>query len=511
MRILVLETSTTSAKAMLYTVPDNSVTKNTVSADNDFSVATQVLKTGYEDPTLHDPEAVFLQTAALGKHVCNGIDVDVIAIVTTWHSLILADRHFTPLSPTYLWSNQLADSLCTSLKKSTDYHRSYYEQTGCVVSTAYPYFKYRAYTGQESINDVGLRPDQHRLLCQGSYSLYRLTGHSAVLNSMASGSGFYNIHDHDYDASLLSSVGLVSSQLPRVVSGNVHFPLSAEGAELLSLKVGTPVLAPGPDGAFNQIASDPEHIFRDLLKEPSTVMSLSVGTSGAIRVFTKKPYLSETFSTWCYALEDGYLCGAATSGACNCVDDIRQELFEPSVSYSDLEQLLDHHHTDFLKRSPIYLPFKYGERSPGWNNHRQSGFIYAFESSPSECASQPILSYYASLEGVLFNLYQCYLELTKNTGKPKLIRLSGGILNSRYWIQLCADLFDMPMEISNIQHASLYGGALLAQNSLSKFSQKEGIYTTVNTDAPIVFPDPRRKDGLQKRFRQYLTEYAKSE
>ena len=56
--------------------------------------------------------------------------------------------------------------------------------------------------------------------------------------------------------------------------------------------------------------------------------------------------------------------------------------------------------------------------------------------------------YHAVLEGVLYNLLQCMRELEALNGRPRAIKLSGGIVHSPYWTQMCADIMGLPMDVS---------------------------------------------------------------
>ena len=49
--------------------------------------------------------------------------------------------------------------------------------------------------------------------------------------------------------------------------------------------------------------------------------------------------------------------------------------------------------------------------------------------------------YYSLLEGILLNLYHCYIILTDVMDTPREIRISGGITNSKMWLQMAADIF----------------------------------------------------------------------
>ena len=163
------------------------------------------------------------------------------------------------------------------------------------------------------------------------------------------------------------------------------------------------------------------------------------------------------------------------------------------MTYNELE-------TDFLTAAdgPVFLPFVFGERCPGWNDGRSGGFENL---RPAHSVRD---MYRAVQEGILFNLYQCYKILSEVNGLPKRIKLSGGILHSKGWTQMCSDLFGREMEVDNQEQSSLIGGAVLALHLMGRIENLE------DYDVPpmgIVCPDPVRTDIYREKFGRYKEYY----
>lgn len=146
---------------------------------------------------------------------------------------------------------------------------------------------------------------------QNVYNTYRMTGKKLVTECVASGTGLMNIYNKKYEPELLRELGISESSLPEIIPYDRIYPLAKEPASVLGLKEGTPVIPSNSDGGLNQIGVG-------ALKKG--VMTFSVGTSGAIRLTTEAPIIPEEPSTWCYLSPKSWLSGAATSGACNCID-----------------------------------------------------------------------------------------------------------------------------------------------------------------------------------------------
>lgn len=467
MYILVLEASTTSAKAMLYNTEDNS-----------YEVKAKAYGNNYDDVTIHNAENVYQQMMALGKELAQDKKIDMISLGGTWHSVFLCDKNMKPSTPVYLWSYVGAASLCKNLRKDSDYVKKYYNKTGCMVNAIYPFFKLLL------LKEQGYHLDEYNIMGQGTYNTYRMTGERVITECMASGTGVLNIHTKKYDEDILKEAGIKEEQLSRIVSYNATFPLNKEGAELLGLQEGIPVLPSNADGGLNQVGAG-------AIEEG--VMTFSVGTSGAIRLTTSKPIIPETPSTWCYLSPKAWLSGAATSGCCNSIDWFKSTMYPPEVTYADIEKGVED-----KVNTPVYLPFLFGERCPGWNDERTSGF---FGVRPYHKSND---LYRGVQEGVLFNLYQCYEKLTSINGVPKKIKLSGGILHSAEWSQMCADIFQAEMDVDITEHGSLIGGAVLAMEVLGVIKDAKDFKTET---VRVIKPNPEMAELYKVKYNKYLLSY----
>ena len=468
--VLVLESSTSSAKALLYS-----------SVRGQIRTKTRPYEKMYEDITVHDAEKVFQQTAALGKQIVQGERVDAVALSGTWHSVLLAEKEGTPVTPVYQWSNTEASDLCREQRKDRAYARDYYHRTGCMVSAIYPFFKLRM------LKERGYDLSRYRVMGQGSYNGFRLTGRFEVTDCMTSGSGLLNTHEKRYDREALKELGIGEDQLGEIISYEKTVPLSDYGAQLLGVDAGIPVVGAGSDGGLNQVGAG-------ALKEG--VMTFSVGTSGAIRLATKRPILPEDPGTWCYLSPVGYLSGAATSGCCNCTDWCKGKLFAPGMSYADIEKGYAPKET-----TPVFLPFLFGERCPGWRDERQGGFVDV------KGYHDAYDLYHAVQEGVLMNLYHCYRMLVKENGRPNRIMLSGGILSSATWTQMCADLFGEDMEIADLDQSSILGGAVLGLTVTGAIASPEDFEVRIER---TVHPDEAKRGYYDDQFARYLDWYART-
>ena len=466
MYILALEASTTSAKAMYYD------TETSV-----YELSSRPYCRSCGDTSKHRPDMVYEQMTQLGKDMVHGRQVDIVALSGAWHSIGLFNKDITPATPMYLWNNVEPAKICAQLRRDPKYVYDYYNRTGCMVNAIYGMFKLMLLSRSHSLRD-------YIIMGQGSYNNYRMTGKRITTDCHLSASGLLNIHSKTYDEKVLESLGIDETQLSEICSYKDTYPLTDEAAKQLGIKGGIPVVLSCGDGALNQTGSG---------ALTDDIMTLSVGTSCAIRIATDKPMLSTDCSTWCYLSPVSWLVGAATNCGTSSVDWFKRCAFDKGAGYEEIEREIDCH-----EKTPVFLPFIYGERCPGWNDDRRGGF----------CDLLPqhnrYSMYHAVQEGVLFNVYQSYEALIRIGGKPKRIRLSGGILHSKRWAQMCADIFGQDMETEENEQASLVGAVVLAKERLGLL---DDIRKYKSKTTGVIRCDRKKREFYCDKYEQYLRCY----
>ncbi|QLD10653.1 gluconokinase [Microbacterium oleivorans] len=471
MKILALEASTTSAKTMLF--------------DSDtgaMAVRSRRFEIDGPDAAVRDADAVYVQLMALGREAAAGEHVDLIVLSGTWHGLTLRRPDLSAVTPVMEWPYTGAQDLSAALRADDDLTWWFYERTGCMVNAIYPVFKLQHLRAQ------GLAIDGLVALDQASLIFARMTGEIWTNPSLASGSGLLSASTAAWDDDVISRFDLDGVVLPELHETTATAPLSAEAAVLLGLRSGIPVLTPGPDGGLNQVG--------DLATEPGE-MTFSMGTSGALRVASRHPAFSPTLSTWSYRSPLGALSGAATSGCGNCVDWARERLFGAATDYLDIEPSLSTARSDL----PVFMPFLFGERSPGWQDQRRGGFL---DLAP---AHSRVDMYQSVLEGIVYSLFHCYKELTALGGTPRRIVLSGGVLSSPFWTQLTADVFGAEMEVSPQQHTSIVGAVrmgMLASGGALRHPAFDDV------EIRTITPRTELRAHYDEGFARYLDHYSRT-
>ena len=471
MQVLAIESSTSSAKAVLYD------TEKGIVASRQKPYGPEIDRLGKTDPV-----KVFELSMEMAREAAAGTDVAAVALCGTWHGLCACDTKMTPVTPVFSWNFTGAAELCRDIRKNAELKEMLYRSTGCMPHSIYPrhVLQYLKAGGMDLAGKL--------FVTQGGYNFFRLTGEYAESASTQSGTGVLNLYTGQYDPFVLDYIGVNENQFGRIVTFRDTAALSEEGAGLLGLKAGIPVVPAHPDGALNQIGN--------YAHKPGN-MTLSVGTSGALRVSCTKPMLPAGNELWCYFGAENWISGAAVSGACNCVNWFTDDFLQKRFTYSQLEDL-----TDGVGNIPVFLPFLFGERCPGWDDERRGGFFFI---EPETSVQQ----FYMGLQmGIIFNMYQCYEALVREGGVPEKIYVSGGITNSGRWLQMLADIFRKEILVAEYPNASSMGAVALAMHAggaltdLADFTEGAG-------DARAYEPDEARYGWYEAAYSRYLEAYEK--
>lgn len=479
MAILALEASTSSVKAMLFDRVQNDV----------IAVASRNYPREICDIKTMDLAGVAAETLRLGKDLLAGrTDIELIALCSIWyHSAALFDKAINPIGRLKTWADTSCAEAVEDFRKDPALYERIYLKTGNPPHSVYALYKWL-----QLCRDIKARTqDIGAFMALPDYLFYRFTGKRMVSVMTASASGLLNIRSLQWDGWLMDAVGISAGQLSALAEPEHVEPLSREAAAGLGLPAGLPVLVTGGDGACNQIAVGG--------LRPG-ILSMSVGTSGAIRQSGSAPLLrAGPLKNWCYyGAEKRWINGAATNGAGSCVDWFLREVCGGSASIQALDRELLKRYKGPMK-APVFLPFQFGERCPGWNDTRKGGWW-----EPALSNERHAL-YYSVLEGVLFNLYQCYGLLCPPGNAPERILLSGGIVRSAVWVQMAADIFGAPMELTDVEHASILGAVRIGQKALGDIKSLSGI-----SCCPVRVVMPRSPGMYKERLEKYMHWYERT-
>lgn len=442
----------------------------------------------HQSTTDQDPEALLAGIAQAGRDVLEraGIspaDVAGLSLGAAMHSLLAVDARNQPLTGVMTWADNRAQPQADRLRGTAE-GEALYRRTGCPIHPMYPLYKARWLRE----NHLEMFRRTARFVTLRDYALYRLCGVWVTDPSMASSTGWLNLHTLTWDAGALAFSGIGTAQLPEIHPPDAVFPLRPSPlTKALGLLPGTPV-APGCSDGVNS------NLGAGAVRPGQSV--LMIGTSGALRLFSDQPRFHPAQGSWCYAVEAGrFLVGGAINNGGLALTILRNLLTSfpgaPALSVEDLLSLAEQ--VPPGAEGLIALPFFNGERSPDWNAQARGAFLGL---TP---AHRPAHLARAVLEGVAFRL-RAVLEMLEETGLSlSEIRASGGFVRSRLWLSIVASALEHPLSLPASGETSSRGAAFWAMRAAGALSDFESLPERI-TIVETVPPQPAAQEAYRRLY-----------
>ncbi|HPD46452.1 MAG TPA: FGGY-family carbohydrate kinase [Anaerohalosphaeraceae bacterium] len=293
------------------------------------------------------------------------------------------------------------------------------------------------------------------VLMAKDYTRFRLTGRINAELTDFTGTSLLNLRTRDYDDDLLAAFGIADMRrmLPPIIgSADIAGEVTAAAAAQTGLAKGTPVAG----GMFD---IDACALASGLVDESRLCMI--AGTWGNNQYVSRTPVVDEdVFMTSCYAIPGYYLMleGSATSAAnlewfvTHFFDADRRLAEQQGQSVFDIVNAAvattrpDESHI-------VFLPFLFGSNA----NHAASASLIGIKAWHNR---GHVLR--AIFEGVVFG-HKAHVErLLRFRPMPAAVRLTGGAARSRQWVQVFADILQVPVEIPEGTELGALGAAIAA-------------------------------------------------
>ena len=400
-----------------------------------------------------------------------------LAVSCFWHSLVGLSREGRAVTPVYGWADTRAAAQARALGREFD-EREAHARTGCRFHPSYWPAKLLW------LRDERPRPwrESARWVSFGELLVERLCGAARASVSMASGTGLFDQRALDWDAGLVSALGLRPEQLPRLARRGETFPLDAESAARWPALGGARVLPAVADGAANNVGEGCLSRQR---------VALMVGTSGAMRVaYEGAPPARLDPALWCYRVDERRpLVGGALSDGGGLHAWMRETLaLGPAADEAggggrgeELEGAVAALAPD--AHGLTVLPFWSGERSTGWHAEA-TGAIFGLRAH-----TRPAEIVRAAMEAVAYRFARVAAALEGHAQGAE-VRASGGALRaSPAWTRILADALGRPVRPSRVREASSRGAVLLALEATGAIQNVSGLEAPA---AEAVEPDPAR-------------------
>jgi gluconokinase len=408
------------------------------------------------------------------------------------HSLIAVDKNGTALTRAMTWADLRSKEFAAKLK-NTNIGRNIYEHTGTPIHPMSPLCKIIWLKEKEP--DIFQNTD--RFISIKEYIWFRFFGKYQVDYSIASATGLFDIYSLKWYGKALLTAGITKNHLSEPVPPtHIERSLERNFQNKLGIPDAIPFVIGGNDGCLANLGSQAVH--------PGE-MALTIGTSGAARMISTKPRHDPLGRIFNYILtEQLYVSGGPINNGGVAVKWWIENFIEKTGSFSDN---LDSYLMAVSSIPPgseglIFLPYLLGERAPIWDADAKAVFF----GIRSIHGSQHFLR--SVMEGISFSLYQIGLSLEETIGPIKKIYASGGFIQSKFWLQLIADVFNREVSVTNDADASAIGAAVMGWYALGAISNLRE--TGKRTDLlQTYYPDENKHNIYMKNFSIFARLYDK--
>ena len=411
-----------------------------------------------------------------------GYRVRAVASCTFWHSLLGLDGSGRPATPVLTWADRRAAGAAARLRGALD-EREVHRRTGCVLHSSYWPAKL-LWLSEERPEDFGR---SRRWVSPGEYLYLRLFGELRVGTSMASATGLFLQNEKAWDRQLIGALPLEEGQLSPV-SDEPFRGLRGEWAGRWPQLREVPWFPAAGDGACSNVGCGATVPGRP---------ALMVGTSGAMRVLWRAGSAGIPPGLWCYRADGRrFVMGGALSNGGNLVEWLRRTLRLPGPE--ETERLLARMEPD--GHGLTFLPLLAGERGPGWSD-RANGVIAGLSMS-----STPADILRAAMEAVAYR-FAAIADLLEEAfpGRKEVIATGGGLLGSRVWAGITADVLGTGLTLSGVREASSRGAALLALEALGELEVEDAEIPRQET----LEPDASRHEAYRRALERQLELYER--
>jgi gluconokinase len=397
------------------------------------------------------------------------------------------DKEGNPITNIITWADLRSTAYAQSLKNS-EAGKRIYEHTGTPVHPMSPLCKLLWL--KENAPDIFSRAA--RFISMKEYLFFHLFEKYFIDHSVASGTGLFDIGKRSWHEESLSLAGISKEQLSEPVPTTyIVRGLKKDFAKRLHIDAELPFIIGASDGCLANMGSNAIN--------PGD-MSITIGTSGAVRMITDAPKIDRQQRTFNYILtEKIFVAGGPSNNGLNLLKwygenflqrpirtgaDINWFVKEASKAAAGSEKL-------------IFLPYVQGERAPVWDALAR-GVFFGVQSKHTQAHFMR-----AIIEGINYTLYQIAKSVEETVGNAGNIFASGGFMHARLWLQMLSDLFGKQITVTSTADASTTGAALLGLQAL-------GILYGLEPGASFVRTQEIFEPGManHQRYAQLYTVYA---
>jgi xylulokinase len=303
-----------------------------------------------------------------------------------------------------------------------------------------------------------------------------LTKEFAVDSSRASFSLLYDVagNDLDWDDELCDLFGIDRAKLPPILhSWDSVGTVQSDISHITGLPEGIPVVIGGVDSMCAALGSG---VFNE-----STVFDIG-GSAGGLAAVSTSIKADPRFLNVRFVLPGHWANIGPLSVAGSAWKWLQNDLLDNRITSEELLEKAGNMTPG--SNGVLFLPYLAGVRSPYWDMSVKATFHgFTMQHHAGHMAR-------ALLEGVTFAQKEVLSGLLELGYTPKEVRAAGGGADNSLWMQMKADVLDIPHTSLTIQEASAFGAALLTAYSVGIVTDFKDLFTKADSQASYWHSQP---------------------
>lgn len=420
-------------------------------------------------------------------------EVSAIGLSGQMMGAVFLDEHHRPTRPAIIWADHRSQAQADRLLGEVG-AESAYRELGHRIHPTYTLAKIMWARDHEP--DVWA--DTRHVCVAKDFIVHRMTGHLTTDPSDASGTDAYNQGAGRWSERLLAAAGISEDLLPPIVpSTTVVGGLTPDAAAATGLRVDTPVVLGGGDGPMAAVGAG--------VLTPEDAAYACLGSSSWISCSSTTPLHDPQMRSMTFNhVVPGHFVPTATMQAGGASLSWVMELFGGGAEVYD-RLLAEAASVDAADEGLYFLPYLLGERSPHWNASAAGTF------AGLQRHHRPAHLVRAVLEGVTFNLRTCMGAFTDSGLTLDRIDVIGGGAQSAVWMQVLADIWQVPVRQRTIvADANSLGAAVTAAVGVGLVDDFS-VARTLSDLAAELEPDTSRADRAAEQHQVFLDAYDRLE
>lgn len=433
--------------------------------------------------------------SAISQH--KGSDVKALCITSFGESGVLMNKSGQVLYNSLMYSDRRGEQQCQRLTDRLG-AKTIMKKSG---HSPHPMFSVSKLMWIKD-NEPEIFNEADTFLQYSDFILYKLSNEKYIDWSLASRTMLFDVENKKWDSVLLEAAGLKEGMFAKPVqAGKIVATISRQAAELTGFPVGTALLLGGQDQVGAAIGAG-------ILKLGQAVNGM--GSVDCITPVFDKPIINSSMAKYgyaCvpYALKDHYVTYAFNFSGGALLRWYRDKFAEHEKSDAEkkgcsvfevLESMMPKEPTDIL-----VLPHWQGAATPYMDIHSVGAIV------GMDMNTDRYVLYRALMEGVAYEAKMNIDALAKAGIKIEHLTACGGGSRSNSWLQLRADIFNIPIDVLEFEEAGTLGAAVMAGVACGMFDDiEDGVQRLVRTKKTYT-PNTRNHHRYIGSFSKYKKIY----